>query len=154
VLEDPLLRFWFRFVFPNQSLIQGLGPVRAMREHLRPQMPAYFGACFERLCREAVPALLRSEGVSANVRVGEYWSKSVQIDVVAMRDDGFIELGERKWGQVGSPGAVVRELEEKIPQFPNPQNATVKRRLFLKAKGKPPLPNIAVVDLETLLNVL
>jgi hypothetical protein len=26
VLEDPLLRFWFRFVFPNLSFIQQMGP--------------------------------------------------------------------------------------------------------------------------------
>jgi uncharacterized protein len=151
VLDDPLLRFWFRFVFPNQSLIQGLGATRAMREHLRPQLPAYFGACFERLCREAMPALLRQEGVSANARVGEYWSKTAQIDVVAMRDDGFIELGECKWGQVGSLSGVARELEDKVPSFPNPQNATIKRRLFVRSKGKTTVANASVVDLEDLL---
>jgi uncharacterized protein len=151
VLDDPLLRFWFRFVFPNQSLIQGQGPTRAMREHLRPLLPAYFGECFERLCREVMPALLVREGVSASVRVGEYWDKRTQIDVVAMRDDGFIELGECKWGAVGPPAAVARELEEKIPYFPNPKNATIKRRLFLKSKPKASVANVTVVDLETLL---
>jgi AAA+ ATPase superfamily predicted ATPase len=151
VLDDPLLRFWFRFVFPNQSLIQGQGATRAMREHLRPLLPAYFGECFERLCREVMPALLVREGVSASVRVGEYWDKRTQIDVVAMRDDGFIELGECKWGAVGSPGAVARELEEKVPYFPNPKNATIKRRLFLKSKPKASVANVTVVDLETLL---
>jgi hypothetical protein len=151
VLDDPLLRFWFRFVFPNQSLIQGQGPTRAMREHLRPLLPAYFGECFERLCREVMPALLAREGVSASVRVGEYWDKRTQIDVVAMRDDGFIDLGECKWGAVGSMGSVARELEEKIPYFPNPKNATIKRRLFLKSKPKASVANVTVVDLETLL---
>jgi hypothetical protein len=98
-----------------------------------------------------MPALLVREGVSASVRAGEYWDKRTQIDVVAMRDDGFIELGECKWGTIGSPGAVARELEEKIPYFPNPKNATIKRRLFLKSKPKASVANVTVVDLETLL---
>jgi hypothetical protein len=32
VLQDPLLRFWFRFVFPNLGFLQQMGPVRAFAE--------------------------------------------------------------------------------------------------------------------------
>jgi len=136
VLQDPLLRFWFRFVFPNQSLIQQLGAGRALREHIKPLLPAYFGTCFERLCREAMAGLYAKEGVGAGFRVGEYWDKTTQIDVVAMRDDGWVDLGECKWGQVRSLHAVAQELEAKVPKFPNPANATVGRRLFLRDRGK------------------
>jgi AAA+ ATPase superfamily predicted ATPase len=154
VLEDPLLRFWFRFVFPNQSLIQQLGAGRALREHIRPLLPAYFGGCFERLCREAMARIYKEEGVGAGFRVGEYWDKTTQIDVVGMRDDGWVDLGECKWGQVRSLGALARELAAKVARFPNPTNATVGRRLFVRGKVKltsAPGAGVRVHDLEDLL---
>lgn len=69
-LADPLLRSWFRFVFPNTSYIRHMGVVRALRDLIRPHLDDYFGLCFERLCREALPWLYRSEGVTAPSRLG------------------------------------------------------------------------------------
>jgi hypothetical protein len=131
-LEDPLLRFFFRFVFPHKTFVQQHGPARAYRELIEPQLESYFGGCFERLCREALPFLLRREGVAAGVEVGEYWDKEVQIDVVGARDDGWIELGECKWGPVGSVPSLANELEKKVLAFPNPRNATLGRRTFTR----------------------
>ena len=132
VLDDPLLRFWFRFVFPNLSFIQQMGPRRTMRERIRPELDSFFGHCFEVLCREALPRLYELEGVGAAFEVGEYWDKEVQIDVVGLRDDNWTDLGECKWGQVRSQRQLIEELERKVRVYPNPRNATVGRRLFLK----------------------
>jgi hypothetical protein len=64
--------------------------------------------------------------------VGSYWSKAVQIDVVGLRDDGWTDLGECKWGAVRSPRAVEDELAKKIQEYPNRRNATVGRRIFTR----------------------
>lgn len=101
-LDDPLLRFWLRFVFPNTSYIRHMEAERALRDRIRPHLDSYFGGCFERLCQAALPGLYRREGVTAAFEVGEYWSKEVQIDVVGVRDDGWTDLGECKWGSVRS----------------------------------------------------
>lgn len=131
-ISDPLLRFWFRFVFPDQSQLRRLGPERGYRERVKPQLDAYFGGCFERLCREALPRLYEREGIMAACEVGEYWSKTLQIDVVGLRDDGWTDLGECKWGKVRSALAVEREFEEKIASYPNRRNATLGRRIFTR----------------------
>jgi uncharacterized protein len=131
-LADPLLRFWFRFVFPSTSYIRHMGPDRALRDLIRPHLDAYYGHCFERLCREALPWLYRQEGIAAAFEVGQYWSKTTQIDVVGLRDDNWTDLGECKWGPVRSPQAVERELEEKVRDFPNPRGATLGRRIFTR----------------------
>jgi AAA+ ATPase superfamily predicted ATPase len=131
VLDDPLLRFWFRFVFPNLSFIQQMGPRRTLREIIRPQLASFFGFCFETLCREALPGLYEREGISAAFTVGEYWDKAVQIDVVGLRDDNWTDLGECKWGAVRSQKPLVAELDRKVAAYPNPRNATIGRRLFL-----------------------
>ena len=135
-LEDPLLRFWFRFVFPHLSQIAQLGPERAVQEIVRPELDAFFGHAFERLCREALPALYASEGVTAASEIGEYWDKETQIDVVGLRQDGWTDLGECKWGTVRSATALRAELEARLPHFPNQRHATVARRFFTRARVK------------------
>jgi len=135
-LADPLLRFWFRFVFPSTSFIRHMGADRALRDLIRPHLDAWFGYCFENLCREALPWLYKKEGVTAAFEVGSYWSKTTQIDVVGLREDGWTDLAECKWGTVRSPGTVEKELEEKVKQYPNPQGATIGRRVFART-GRP-----------------
>jgi hypothetical protein len=137
-LDDPLLRFWFRFVGPNQSRLRVPGPRSTFSQRVRPMLDVYFGSCFERLCREALPWLYEREGVSAAFEIGEFWDRDVQIDVVSLRDDGCIELGECKWGAVKSARGIVRELESKVPKFSNKGVATLVRRIFLRTplKGK------------------
>lgn len=137
-LDDPVLRFWFRFVFPNQSLIRSLGAQRAFAELVGPRLDAWFGDCFERLCRECLPLLYAKEGVHASFEIGQYWDATVQIDLVSARKDGWSDLGECKWGPVAAR-AVAAELEDKVKRFPNPDNATLGRRVFLRSvKGRSP----------------
>jgi uncharacterized protein len=133
-LDDPFLRFWFRFVFPQQSLLRVLGPRRGFTEAVRPQLDAYFGHCFERLCREALPLLYVREGVRSAFEVGEYWDHHIQIDVVGLRQDNRTDLCECKWGSVASLATVAKELELKVRHFPNKRRATLGRRLFVRAK--------------------
>lgn len=135
-LDDSLLRFWFRFVFPNLSFIQQMGPGRAFRERVRPNLATYFGACFERLCREALPRIYQREGLGAAFTVGEYWDRHIQIDIVGLRDDNWTDLGECKWGTVRSIPALAREIEEKMRHYPNRRGATIGLRAFLRRMPK------------------
>ena len=133
-IDDPLLGFWFRFVFPNVSVIRGSGPARAFADRIAPSLEAWYGGGFERLCREALPLIYAQEGVTAGFEVGEYWSATTQIDVVGLRDDNWTDLGECKWGAVRSPRALETELERKLQQFPNHRGATLGRRYFTRRK--------------------
>ena len=74
----------------------------------------------------------RAERVHAGVQLGQYWDKRVQIDVVGVRDDGWIDLGECKWAPITSVPHVLSELEAKALAFPNPRNATLGRRVFAR----------------------
>jgi uncharacterized protein len=133
-LSDPLLRFWFRFVFPNQTFVQQHGPSRTYREIIRPELESYFGLCFERLCREALPLLYEAEGLSARYEVGEYWDRDLQIDLVGLRDDGVTDLGECKWGGYGGRARLVSELTRKVERYPNRRGATLVPRAFVRKK--------------------
>lgn len=131
-LDDPLLRFWFRFVFPNMSFAMQMGAGQCFEKRIRPHLDAYYGACFEALCREALPILYEREGVSASFEIGEYWDKNVQIDLVGLRDDDWTDLGECKWGRLRSRATLEAEIRSKAKLYDNPRNATVGCRLFVK----------------------
>ena len=133
-MDDPLLRFWFRFVFPNMSAIRSAGPSRAFDDRIAPALDGWFGGCFENLCREALPLIYAAEGVSAGFEVGEYWSPGVQIDVVGMRDDNWTDLGECKWGAMRSTRALEDEMERKAAVYPNSRGASLGRRYFVRRK--------------------
>lgn len=138
-IEDPLLRFWFRFVFPNQSSIVRLGAKAAYDVHVKPALAGYYGGCFERLCRERVAAIYEAEGVGVRFSVGEFWSKDAQIDVVGVRDDGWTDLGECTWGKVRLVKDLTDlrgELASKVGAFPNRRGATVFRRFFVRERPK------------------
>ena len=139
-LEDPLLRFWFRFVFPHQSVLRVLGPERGYTEIIKPEIDAYYGRCFERLSRECLPLIYRDERVRCGFQVGEYWDKEVQVDLVGWREDNWTDLGECKWSDITSWSDLEAELEAKVMRYPNTRNATIGRRAFVrsvKTKSKP-----------------
>ena len=91
-------------------------------------VPSVFAKTIERSL-----LLYEKEKVSALYEVGSYWDSQVQIDVVGLRRDGWLDLGECKWGAVKSLAAAVAELEEKVRHYPNAEDATVGRHLFVRA---------------------
>lgn len=130
----------FRFVYPNQSYIAHMGASAAFRDRIKPELASYYGTGFEALCREALPRLYVRRGVNAAFEVGEYWSNDVQIDVVGVRDDGWTDVGECKWGAVPSLAALRRALDAKVSAFPNPRNATIGRNFFVRRRPKRGFP--------------
>jgi uncharacterized protein len=85
--------------------------------------------------------------------VGSYWNSQVQIDVVGLRRDGWIDLGECKWGAVKSLVSAAAELERKVRHYPNAEDATVGRHLFvrsLKGSRKKRPENVRIHTLDEL----
>ena len=151
-VTDPLLRFWFRFVYPNKTFISRISPSQAYQTLIAPSLSAYFGHCFEQLCIEAMPFLYDQEEVSAAFDVGAYWDKTVQIDVLGYRHDDRIDIGECKWGNLTSLPGLMAELSGKMAKYPNPKNITIQGRLFSRqAVDTSKLPqNIRAHSLEDL----
>ncbi|MDO8543167.1 MAG: ATP-binding protein [Opitutaceae bacterium] len=148
-VADPLLRFWFRFVEPHWSTLRRFTPERAFEQLVLPQWDAYCGESFERLCREALPLLYADEGVMGKFEVGEYWDRECQIDVVGLRTDGRVDLGECKWHGRPAVPEVQRELRARAAHYPA-QRRTVQERVFLRARPKSVAEGVVVHDLASL----
>lgn len=130
-IADALLRFWFRFVAPDLSTLRRLTPAHAFDQLVAPQWEAFCGDGFERLCREALPLLYDAEGVTGRVQIGEYWDRTIQVDVVGLRSDGWIDLGECKWSGPQSAADAAREIQRKAASYPA-EDRTIRRHLFFR----------------------
>ena len=148
-ISDPMLRFWFRFLGPHWSLLRRYPADTAFERIVAPQWDAYCGEAFERLCREALPLLYEQEGISGRSQVGEYWDRQMQIDVVGLRGDDWVDLGECRWPARSSPTEAARELSARAAQYPA-SGRTLLRRLFLRTKPRTPPPQVRVHDLPAL----
>jgi uncharacterized protein len=131
---DPFLRFWFRFFFPPEGPEPVANPEGFFQDQIQPQLDSYWGCCWERVCRKLLPRIYETEGIRCFAEIGEFWiPKKLQIDIVSLRRDKRIELGECRWGHVQSLSEMARELEQKIALFPNPKKQTIGRRLFVRS---------------------
>ena len=111
-LADSYLRFYFRFVRPNLSLLaQQLHSL--VEQRLAEQLRAFVGmTTFEELCREWVLVQARAGKLPFLVEeVGAHWSSDVQVDVVAISwREKAILLGEAKWQVDRVSRQIIKEL--------------------------------------------
>jgi len=98
---DPFFRFWFRFIYPNRGFLEEEEYDFVLREKIEPNFPIFVASAFEE-----VAAQLLSKLNSANqlpfkaARIGAWWSRTEEIDVVALNGDSTKALaGECKWTQ-------------------------------------------------------
>ncbi|MEZ4733400.1 MAG: ATP-binding protein [Caldilineaceae bacterium] len=114
-ITDPYLRFYFRFLAPNLSLIER-GMVRQTVSLLSDHLADFIGThTFEELCRTWV-AMAADWGQFPFLpeRVGSFWSREAQVDVVAINwRTKQLLLGECKWLREDVGRNVARTLLEK-----------------------------------------
>lgn len=115
-LSDPFLRFWFRFVLPNQTALETGDADLVWQRKIKPHLAQHVAMAFEDAAREALLSRNRSGGLPAVYdRIGGWWRGSHEVDLVAVADDGPLLLGECKWTSRPVGTNVLRDLEAKIP---------------------------------------
>ena len=147
-IADPFLRFWFRVVAPNRSLLaEAPRETRLMcwQRH-RNRLEAY---AWEELCRASVPHL--HGVVPATARLGpftqaqRYWrGNDPELDIVARAVAGRdILVGEAKWGAGQRPTTV------RLGTLPVGDAPTIRVLTFTPEDSGP-----EVIDARTVLNAL
>jgi uncharacterized protein len=115
-IADPFLRFWYRFVSPNMSILEQefYDTVLAQWRSTKNQ---FIGGVWEDLARESIPYLsIAGKKWGAAKR---WWGKNKsdsarEVDIVAESLDGkAILIGEAKWGNADE-AAMIACLREKV----------------------------------------
>ncbi|MGQ9556310.1 MAG: ATP-binding protein, partial [Anaerolineae bacterium] len=104
-IEDPFMRFWFRYVHPNQGALEIGLTESVLEQRLRPTFAQFVSYAFEEAAREYVVRLARAGHLPfLPERVGAWWDAHEEIDIIAVSDsERAILFGECKWwmDQVG-----------------------------------------------------
>lgn len=111
-IKDPFVRFWYHFVFPNESLIGLITPERFFRKHIEP----HFNAYRERAYVDASILYIKMLGDKGtlpiqNYEIGYYLDKNGAIDFALKNDSGRIIICACRFSQ---PHMAYSRLEEVI----------------------------------------
>jgi AAA+ ATPase superfamily predicted ATPase len=98
-INDHFLRFWFRYVHPNQgSLELGLCDT-ILAQRIKPDLDHFAAVAFEEAAREYIAARAQAGKLPfLPERIGSWWSRSGELDVLAISPAEHTALvGECKW---------------------------------------------------------
>ena len=156
-LMDHYFRFWFRFVYPNRSLLER-GEHGQVRARVEAELDQFVGPAFETICQEYLWRLhARGELGFTPKAVGNWWDSQEEIDVVAIGTDQIL-VGECKWTARPIGLNILESLKEKARRLPVSSPSTkISYALFARAGFTDDLRHQAVqdeillFDLETLM---
>ncbi|WP_369018477.1 ATP-binding protein [Thermatribacter velox] len=106
-LSDEYLRFYFRYIYPNQELIYRNLKEEALRR-ITATLDQHVSFTFEKVARQY---LIKREGVE---KVGRWWNKEIEIDVVAIKGK-TLYVGKCKWTNKRVDIRVLNKLRSKVP---------------------------------------
>ena len=96
-IADNYVKFWFRFVLPNRSLIESGNADLVYEQMIAPNLAHYMGEIFEDVCRQYISLYWAEKLKVAPKQVGAHWGHSIEIDVLTENIDESHWLGECKW---------------------------------------------------------
>lgn len=91
-LNEPLFRFWFRYVYGQEGKLTQLGD-DAYEQLVEPTFSEYMGSMFGIVCQNMLPSLVPKTYQG----IGYWWHKHHELDVVGLASDGTLVAGECKY---------------------------------------------------------
>jgi len=114
-IDDHFLRFWFRYVHPNQSGLD-LGLSEAILEQrIRPDLDHFAATAFEEAAQTYIARLAQMGRLNfLPEHIGGWWDRDAEIDVLAISQSERAALvGECKWS-VNPIGTNILVLQRKV----------------------------------------
>lgn len=129
-IKDNFIDFWFRFVYTNLAELER-GNSAAVVKVIKKEFPKYLGNKFERAVMELIPHL----GIFQYTRIGRWWHKDKEIDIVALNEKtNEILFVECKWQNKKTDVVVLTELFDKA-KFVEWNNDTRKEYFMVASKS-------------------
>ncbi|MCL2198990.1 MAG: ATP-binding protein [Defluviitaleaceae bacterium] len=121
-LDDGMFRFWYRFVYPNVSLV-ALDKGGMVYNRIKPQITSFMGEVFEKLCIEYMWSIY-SELPFGFQNIGRWWGNNPdlksqsEIDFIAYHNDEEQAIfGECKWKNEELDKSIIEGLITKSQMF-------------------------------------
>ncbi|QYR59498.1 ATP-binding protein [Fusobacterium polymorphum] len=107
-IKDNYLKFWFSYVYPYQSYLE-IENLTYIKNKIENEFDLYVSKIYEDLARESI-----WENINFPLfKVGRWWDKNTEIDIVALGEDNKIVFGECKYSNKQVGLNILNELKEK-----------------------------------------
>ena len=107
-IKDNYLKFWFSYVYPYQSYLE-IENLTYIKNKIENEFDLYVSKIYEDLARESIwentPFPL--------LKVGRWWDKEIEIDIVGLGENNKIVFGECKYSKKLIGLNILNELKEK-----------------------------------------
>jgi len=151
-LTDPFFRFWFRFVFPNRSLLER-GRTKEVLGIIERDLDVYMGLAFEDCCREWA-GRFAGDALPASQHLGSWWSRDGQteIDLVGTSRGRYDLLASCKWTRKAPVSALEQLLEQRdsLPRAGNAKLAIFARGFSAALERRAADEGVALVGIDRL----
>ncbi len=148
-ITDAFLRFWFRYIHPNEGSLDLNLADAVLAQRVQPTFDQFVSYAFEDAARAHVAGLARAGQLGfLPERVGSWWDRAAEVDVVAVSDaDGALLLGECKWSVNPVGIDILDDLQRKKPLVdPESRWPAVSYALYAKAGFTPALAARAAAE--------
>ena len=109
-IKDNFFKFWFRFVFPNRGDIEEGNVESVLKNKIMPNFNQSVSLVFEDICTQ----IIRRKPLFNIEKIGKWWYKDKEIDIVALNDNTKeILFCECKWQDKINAEKILSELKEK-----------------------------------------
>jgi len=134
-LKDPFFRFWFRFIAPNMSALQGGAIKETYRDAIAPHLDDHMGWEFERIAQNWLKYYGTEIFGTAPKELGQIWTGDYDIDIAGRLLNGEEFYGECKWWSSSVGKNVLTDLEDKIVETAYSKETVRKHRLIFSKTG-------------------
>ena len=119
-IKDNYFNFYYKYIFPNKDLLEQ-ELVDKVLEYVLRDYDNYMGFVFEKIAKQLLIELSK-RGVlqSSFYRIGKYWSKDVEIDLVTIDREKHVTVYEVKWKKLSrrDVSRIIAGLKKKIEKTP------------------------------------
>lgn len=116
-ITDYYIRFWFTMIYSNQGDIERGNTTYVMEKIRKSFVRSHAAFVYEDVCREELA--LRNDFPCHFSKIGRYWDKNTEIDVVALNEEeGVILFGECKYWSGLVDVDIFYLLQEKARRVP------------------------------------
>ncbi|MEA1899178.1 MAG: ATP-binding protein [Thermodesulfobacteriota bacterium] len=127
-IHDPFMNFWFRFVRPNLRHLEMEKIDFVWREKIAPEFDYYVSRYCEKIIADVLEKLTGTLPFDYE-RLGRYWDRNVEIDIMAIDEkEKNVLLGEIKWQKKPTGIKILEELRKKAEKI---KTLSVCRKYFL-----------------------
>lgn len=116
-ITDYYIRFWFTMIYPNQGDIEQGNTAYVLEKIKKSLVRSHTAFVYEDICREELAA--RKDLPCHFPKIGRYWDKNTEIDIVAVNDEESVILfGECRYWSGCVDVDVFYQLQEKAGRVP------------------------------------